>query len=88
MTFDKPDHEPGDGPDKSGHPEFTHTARQLSNGELIIGRYKVISLIGQGAVGSVYAVEQVFLQKRFALKTLNPIARPPESGADNRLWFD
>lgn len=45
----------------------------LSPGQIIADRYRVEFLIGQGAMGAVYSVEQVFLKKRFALKTLNPI---------------
>jgi len=69
MTSGEPTDRSGGNPDV-----VAPAARQLSIGEMIAGRYKIISLIGQGAMGSVYAVEQVFLQKRFALKTLNPIA--------------
>jgi eukaryotic-like serine/threonine-protein kinase len=48
-------------------------ARELLPGELVAdGRYKVEFFVGRGAVGSVYAVEQVFLKKRFALKMLIP----------------
>src|SRR5271170_8095454 len=46
----------------------------LSPGQLIAERYKILSVIGQGAMGSVYKVEQIFLRKIFALKTLNSIA--------------
>lgn len=45
----------------------------LTPGQIIAERYKIEFLIGQGAMGAVYSVEQIFLKKRFALKTLNPI---------------
>jgi len=50
-------------------------ALSLAPGRLVAERYKVVCLIGKGAMGAVYEVEQVFLQKRFALKTLNPIGK-------------
>jgi len=48
-------------------------APEFEPGDMIAGRYKVLSLVGCGATGSVYAVEQVFMKKRFALKTLSSI---------------
>ena len=36
------------------------------------GRYKVLSYVGQGAMATVYKVEQVALRKQFALKLLSP----------------
>jgi serine/threonine protein kinase len=47
--------------------------RELKPGE-VIERYKIIRLVGRGAIGSVYEVEQIYMHRRFALKTLNPIA--------------
>jgi serine/threonine protein kinase len=44
---------------------------RLKDGQLAAERYRVLSFVGQGAMGSVYKVEQVFLKKVFALKTLN-----------------
>lgn len=40
-------------------------------GQVVEGKYKVISLLGAGGIGSVYKVEQIFLRQLFALKTLN-----------------
>jgi eukaryotic-like serine/threonine-protein kinase len=63
---------------RGGHPNAgggaaPSQARELLPGELVAdGRYKVEFFVGRGAVGSVYAVEQVFLKKRFALKMLIP----------------
>lgn len=45
--------------------------RLLKSGELVGGRYKILSLIGKGAMGSVYRAEQVFLRREVALKTIN-----------------
>src|SRR6188768_454273 len=45
--------------------------REFENGEVILGtRYRVLSLIGVGGMGSVYEVEHVELGKRFVLKAL------------------
>jgi serine/threonine-protein kinase len=41
-------------------------------GQLISGRYRVTSLIGEGGMGSVYLVEHTHMRKRFALKLLHP----------------
>jgi len=43
----------------------------LRPGEIVAGRYKVISTIGTGGMGTVYRVEQLYLKKQFALKTLH-----------------
>ncbi|CAN5207534.1 hypothetical protein BH10CYA1_BH10CYA1_59250 [soil metagenome] len=48
-------------------------AAQLETGTIVAERYKVEFLIGSGAMGSVYAVEQMFLQKRCALKVLKSL---------------
>jgi serine/threonine-protein kinase len=34
--------------------------------------YRIVRVIGRGGMGTVYEVEQTFLQKRFAMKTLTP----------------
>lgn len=47
-------------------------ARDLEVGEMIAEKYEISSLIGAGAMGSVYRVQQVFLDQKFALKTINP----------------
>lgn len=44
---------------------------ELSVGEIVSGRYRILSKIGQGGMGIVYQVEQVFLNKILALKTLD-----------------
>jgi serine/threonine protein kinase len=47
---------------------------QFVPGEMLGGKYKVLSLLGQGGMGTVYRVEQVFLNKEMALKTLNSVS--------------
>jgi serine/threonine protein kinase len=46
--------------------------RELQVGQMVSERYRVLDLVGSGGMGSVYRVEQVFLHKQLALKTLNP----------------
>jgi serine/threonine protein kinase len=43
----------------------------VCNGEVLAGRYKVISTLGHGGTGTVYKVEQIFLRNNFALKLLS-----------------
>ncbi|HEY9684377.1 MAG TPA: serine/threonine-protein kinase [Drouetiella sp.] len=40
-------------------------------GQILSGRYRVISLLGKGGMGLVYKVEQIFLNQELALKTLD-----------------
>lgn len=44
---------------------------QFAQGEIIGGRFKVISLLGKGGMGLVYRVEQIFLGEELALKTIH-----------------
>lgn len=44
---------------------------QYAQDEIIGGRYKVLSLLGKGGMGLVYRVEQIFLGKELALKTIH-----------------
>lgn len=47
------------------------TFREFADGEIIAGtRYRVVSLIGAGGMGSVFEVEHVELGKRFVLKAM------------------
>ena len=39
--------------------------------QIIGGKYKVIERLGQGGMGAVYRVEQVFIAKQYALKVLD-----------------
>lgn len=40
-------------------------------GQLISGRYRICSLIGEGGMGAVYLAEHTHMRKRFALKLLH-----------------
>jgi serine/threonine-protein kinase len=41
-------------------------------GQLISGRYRIASLLGEGGMGAVYLAEHTLMRKRFALKLLHP----------------
>ncbi|HNI58863.1 MAG TPA: serine/threonine-protein kinase [Pseudomonadota bacterium] len=51
-------------------PETGEPAKRLL-GTTVGGRYKVVSLLGEGGMGAVYLVEHALMRKRMALKVLN-----------------
>ena len=62
-------------PDPNGPDAAAQAAADLVHkriGSTIGGRYRVISLIGEGGMGAVYQVEHTLIRKRMALKVLNP----------------
>jgi hypothetical protein len=59
-------------------------AEDLQAGQIIADRYEVISLIGRGAMGSVYRVDHLHMQKKVALKVLNKMTG---SGSNNQRRF-
>lgn len=61
MTQPEPPHRPT--PDR--------TAPEFDADQILGGRYRVISLLGRGGMGVVYKVEQIFLGKELALKTIS-----------------
>ncbi|MBK7838125.1 MAG: hypothetical protein IPJ49_10705 [Candidatus Obscuribacter sp.] len=58
--------------------------------DIIGGTYRVISLIGEGGMGTVFAVEHIILQKQFALKMLSKGNFTPPTGNASKtkhsLW--
>lgn len=44
---------------------------EFAHDEIVGGRYKVLSILGKGGMGLVYRVEQIFLGKELALKTIH-----------------
>ncbi len=56
-------------PTKSIQPQISSTA-DFHQDQILAGRYRVLSLLGQGGMGVVYKVEQIFLGKELALKTI------------------
>ena len=62
-------------PDPTGPDAAAKAAAELVHkriGSTIGGRYRVVSLIGEGGMGAVYQVEHTLIRKRMALKVLNP----------------
>ncbi len=54
----------------------------IEPGEVVADRYRVLRLLGEGAMGAVYEAEHVFIGRRVALKVLHPrFARSPEAVA-------
>ncbi len=43
----------------------------LSPGAIVLEKFKIIGLLGQGGMGSVYRVEHLLMNRQFALKCLN-----------------
>jgi serine/threonine protein kinase len=43
----------------------------LQQKQVVGGRYEIISSLGEGGMGHVYKVNQIFLNKEFAFKTIN-----------------
>lgn len=60
------------------------TTGGLAPGALLEGNYRVIELLGKGAMGAVYLVEHVALGKRFAAKVVADSARM-DAAAMHRL---
>ena len=50
----------------------------LAPGDLVDGRYKVLSQLGEGGMGAVFVVEHTHMRKRMALKVLHPHVQSPE----------
>ncbi len=44
---------------------------ELSPGATVLEKFKIIGLLGQGGMGSVYRVEHLLMNRQFALKCLN-----------------
>jgi serine/threonine protein kinase/Tfp pilus assembly protein PilF len=47
-------------------------SRALTDGQLVVGRYRVERIIGRGGMGEVYEVHDQLLDESMALKTLRP----------------
>lgn len=55
----------------SGATEYGLSDAEYKHDDILGGRYRVISLLGKGGMGVVYKVEQIFLGKELALKTID-----------------
>src|SRR5262249_24465708 len=60
---------PYDGDPLVDAPDYSPVADPLL-GQVIDGRYEVVSVLGEGAMGTVYQVRHTALDRRFALKVL------------------
>jgi serine/threonine protein kinase len=55
----------------SSQRDADYTGTEFQPGAAVGGRYQVISRLGKGGMGLVYRVNQIFLNKEFALKTID-----------------
>src|SRR5688572_21936812 len=53
----------------------------VSVGDTLQGRYRVLRLIGEGAMGAVYEGEHLLIHRRVAIKVLHAYARTQEAAA-------
>jgi len=53
------------------HPAILGDSGLFPRGQMLGGKYEVISLLGKGGMGTVYRVQQVFLNEELALKVLD-----------------
>lgn len=57
---------------EDGFSSSTSTAPlAMRPGDTILGKFKIVELLGQGGMGSVYRVDHLYLGRQFALKCLN-----------------
>src|SRR5258708_36606939 len=57
-------------------------SEQITKGSEVAGRYRILSLVGQGGMGTVYRAQHLHLRKVFALKVLQaPYTTRPEAAA-------
>ena len=55
-------------------------ARRVQPGALVAGKYRIVSLLGEGGMGAVYVAVNEMLHKRVALKVLgHKVAGSPEA---------
>jgi serine/threonine protein kinase len=53
-----------------GPAHLVGVATEFAQGQIVAERYKVESILGRGGMGVVYKVEQIFIRKEYAMKTL------------------
>ncbi|MEO6037309.1 MAG: protein kinase, partial [Saprospiraceae bacterium] len=56
--------------------------RALEPGQLLAGRFRVGSFLGEGGIGEVYEAEDLELAQRLAIKTLHPFGAAEPSTRD------
>jgi serine/threonine-protein kinase len=69
-------------------PESTDASDTLSGSTLIAGRYRVLSLLGCGGMGSVYRVYDSELDQVVALKLLRASLDPPRAARGGKQTSD
>jgi eukaryotic-like serine/threonine-protein kinase len=73
---------PSQRPTKAFDSPEGEVAPKLEPGTIVAGRYRVVNMLGEGAMGAVYRVEHVHMRKPFALKLLHPrMSAVPEAVA-------
>ncbi|MBX9950540.1 MAG: protein kinase [Candidatus Obscuribacterales bacterium] len=63
--------EPTDEQLKTHISESTDAPLAMQPGDTILGKFKIVELLGVGGMGSVYRVDHLYLGRQFALKCLN-----------------
>ena len=51
--------------------KVSSSSKHIASETIVGGTYKVICVLGEGGMGTVYKVEQVFLQQQYAMKALH-----------------
>jgi serine/threonine-protein kinase len=61
------------------HPSQRPGGAESLIGQMIQGRYRIDSILGEGGMGTVYAAEHTLMRKKVALKVLHPdMSRQPD----------
>ena len=71
LIIDRMEAEQDSASSEPGAPDDREAPALLARGALLGERYRIVSLIGQGAMGNVYEVERISSGRRFAAKVLS-----------------
>lgn len=71
MNFDDKTYSPEAGHNVGGNAQPASMGSDFSINQVLGGRYRLLDILGKGGMGIVYRVEQIFLKKEFALKTID-----------------
>lgn len=64
---------------------MTDGYQRLMEGSVVDGRYKVLDLLGEGGMGSVYKVEHIMLRRQLAMKVLRH--EGPAEDSDSKRFY-